>query len=361
MRRKIIYTGLILLGIPLIIAVSFILYLQFTEYNPAALEFVASNGKGQPLPSNKSDFSFLTWNIGYAGMGKELDFFYDGGKTVQPEKPDVEKYMKGITSEIRALDSVDFLLIQEIDKDSKRTYGQDQLSEIEKALPAFCSAYAANYKVGFIPVPPMEPMGKVTAGLSTFSRFPSENNERHAYDAFFSWPKRLMFLKRCFLVSTFTVLGGKQLIVVNLHNSAFDIKGELRNRELAILQTYLQREYQKGSFIIVGGDWNSNPRGFRQEEIRSGDKVYSMQPEVGDTFMPGWQVVYDHFLPSNRNADIPYQKGVTGTTIIDFFVISPNVKALNCFTLDKGFENSDHNPVFAKFRLDAGFSGNIMF
>ena len=50
------------------------------------------------------------------------------------------------------------------------------------------------------------------------------------------------------------------MIVINLHNSAFDNTGELRSRELGMLKDYLEREYRNGSYIIVGGDWNMNPR-----------------------------------------------------------------------------------------------------
>jgi endonuclease/exonuclease/phosphatase family metal-dependent hydrolase len=351
MKRKIIICLGIVAALAISFVIGFILYLQFTEYNPAPIEVVQASGKGRPVPSEKREFTFITWNIGYAGLGKDLNFFFDGGNLVQPGKTNVERYMKGISADIRSLDTLDFIFLQEIDRNSKRTYGLDQLEELGKVIPEFSSTYAVNYQVGYIPYPVTDPIGKVNAGLCTFSKYLPQNNERHAYDAFFSWPKRLVFLKRCFLVSSYEVCGGKQLLVINLHNSAFDVTGELRSKELATLGAYLQVEYQKGNYIIVGGDWNMNPRGFRQEEINTGDKGFTIKPGMDESFMPGWEVVFDHFKPTNRNVDQPYKKTITGTTIIDFFVISPNVNVLNCFTVDKGFENSDHNPVFAKFRL----------
>jgi endonuclease/exonuclease/phosphatase family metal-dependent hydrolase len=357
MKRKILYTVLIAAGL-LLFAVGGILgYLQFTEYKPAPVEQVQAFGKGSPLAADKTEFSVMTWNIGYAGLGRETDYFYDGGTMVQPEKKDMEFFLKGIYSELKSTDSLDFIFLQEVDINSKRSYHEDQLQELKKALPEHCYAFALNYKVAYIPIPVLEPIGQVNAGICTFSKNPSESNERHAYDAFFSWPKRLAFLKRCFLASSFEVCGGRQLIMVNLHNSAYDVTGELRSKELVQLQAYLQREYQEGNFIVVGGDWNMNPRGFLPELISSGDKAYSIQPAMDSTFMPGWQIVYDPALPTNRNTDAAYKKGVTGTTVIDFFLVSPNVTVLKCFTLDKGFENTDHNPVFFKFRLQAEVPG----
>ncbi len=362
MKRILIYSTGIVVGLPSLALIGLLFFLQFTEYNPALIEPVTAKGKGRPLPADKTEFSFLTWNVGYAGLGSGMDYFFDGGGTVRSGKAEMEKYFQGISRELKSSDTLDFMYIQEIDRDCKRTYRQDQQSGIEAALPEYCSAFALNYVVKFIPVPFSEPIGKVNAGLCTFSRYPPENSERHAYDAYFCWPKRLLWLKRCFICSAFTVCGGKQLILVNLHNSAYDETGELRRKELDILQTYLQREYQKGNYIIIGGDWNMNPKEFNQKKINSGDKTFSIQYSLDDNFMPGWKAVYDPLLPTNRNLDAPYQKGKTGTTIIDFFVISPNVEVLTCFTADRGFANSDHNPVFAKFRLQTGNQkGNSSF
>jgi len=360
MIKTMIYAFAIVTGITVIAIIGLIFYLQFTEYTPAPIEMVSASGKALPLANDKTDFSFLSWNLGYAGLGCEMDFFYDGGKRVRPEKARMDGYLNGICSTLASFDTLDFIFVQEIDRKSKRTYHLDQQKKLDSLLSKYCSVFALNYKVAYIPLPAREPIGEVESGLSTFSKYLPESNERHAYEAFFYCPKKLMFLKRCFLSSSFTVLGGKQLIVVNLHNSAYDESGELRRKELTQLQEFLQREYQKGSFIIVGGDWNSNPKGFRKEELKAEDRGFSLTNPLGKDFMPGWQAVYDHTLPTNRNVNAPYQKGVTGTTLIDFFLISPNVSVLNCFTVDEGFKNSDHNPVFAKFRLQTGFAGNPM-
>ncbi|TRZ75234.1 MAG: endonuclease/exonuclease/phosphatase family protein [Bacteroidetes bacterium] len=361
MKRKMIYAIIIITGIPVAAVLAMILYLQLTEYMPAPMEPVATEGKGRPIPSAKTEFSCLTWNIGYAGLGKEMDFFYEGGRNVRSSETNMDNNLVRIYADLKSDDTLDFILLQEIDKESKRTYYKDQLEDIKVALPEFCSAYALNYLVKFIPIPLSEPTGKVTSGLCTFSKHPPENNERHAYDAFFSWPKRIFWLKRCFIASSYVVSGGKQLIVINLHNSAYDESGKLRSKELALLQLYLLREYQKGNYIIIGGDWNMNPKGFSADGITSGDRVYEIKPRMEADFMPGWQMVYDPSLPTNRDLDTPYNKGKTGTTIIDFFMISPNVKVLNCFTVDKGFTNSDHNPVFAKFRLQTESPGFSFF
>ncbi|NJM15622.1 MAG: hypothetical protein HC896_09855 [Bacteroidales bacterium] len=68
-------------------------------------------------------------------------------------------------------------------------------------------------------------------------------------------------LDRCFLLQRFGLSNGKQLVVINTHNSAYD-DGTLRNLQMNYLKTILKNEQASGNYIIVGGDWNQCPPGF---------------------------------------------------------------------------------------------------
>lgn len=46
-----------------------------------------------------------------------------------------------------------------------------------------------------------------------------------------------------------------------------------------------------------------------------------------------------------------YVEGENFVTIIDGFIVSPNVEIVNVQGKDLKFENSDHNPVSAVFKL----------
>jgi hypothetical protein len=52
---------------------------------------------------------------------------------------------------------------------------------------------------------------------------------------------------------------------------------------------------------------------------------------------------------TNRFLDVPYRKGKTKETLLDFFLVSPNVNPISTKRIDKNYANSDHNPVVAKF------------
>jgi endonuclease/exonuclease/phosphatase family metal-dependent hydrolase len=234
---------------------------------------------------------------------------------------------------------------------AKRSWYTDEVTGLDKVLPGFARVFAINYDCRYVPMPVQQPMGKVLAGLATYSQIKPGQAYVQYYDAFFPWPQRLAFLKRCFVALRFGLDNGKELVVINTHNSAFDSTGALRKRELFTLDSVMQVEYQKGNYVVAGGDWNSNPRGFSPYAVVSGDKVVNIEPPVEPGFLPGWQFVYDPAKPSNRFADLPYKKAVTRTTIIDFFVVSPNVGVKSVATIPTGFAYSDHEPVVMKIRL----------
>jgi endonuclease/exonuclease/phosphatase family metal-dependent hydrolase len=341
----------LLLGVPVLLSTGFVGYLMLTEFTPE--KHVAPDVKGdgrEPDPAQR-DFTFFTWNIGYGGLGKEQDFFYDGGKTVTPAKEAFKNYFFNIKNLVKANDTVDFIFLQEVDLVAKRSWNTNEIAELEALMPDFTSAYAKNYDCRYVPLPLRDPMGKVVAGLAVFSQFRPQKAEICYFDAYFPWPTRLAMLKRCFLLFRFGLDNGRELVVINTHNSAYDSTGALRKRELFILDSAMQSEYKKGNYVIAGGDWNSNPRGFEPASIISGDKVTNIDPPAEPGFLPGWQFVFDPLQPSNRFLDMSYQKGITRTTIIDFFVVSPNVEVTRKATIPLGFAYSDHDPVVMGVRL----------
>jgi endonuclease/exonuclease/phosphatase family metal-dependent hydrolase len=340
-----------LLGIILALAI-FLGHLTVREYRPGTTEKLKLTGNSRSLPGDKKNFTFFTWNIGYGGIGRKMDFFYEGGARVRPEKEEFQQYFDGICETIRQFDSVDFIFIQEIDLYSKRSYYTNEESAILAKLPYFCSAFAKNYDCDYIPVPLSDPFGRVKSGLATISKFTPVSAERIAYTADFPWPQKLFFLKRCFMVMRFPLGSGKEIVVVNTHNSTYDKTGELRKSEFIKLHSFLSEEYRKGNYVICGGDLNNNPRGFDPRKVTSGDKAQPIETPVDSTFLPGWQFVFDPRTPTDRLLDNVYIKGQTITTIIDFFVISPNVTLQEAKTMPMDFAFSDHNPVFMKVLLN---------
>ena len=329
----------------------FIIYISVIDYKPKPIEVIAENSDFTTLETDT--FSLLNWNIGYAGLGKEMDFFYDGGKGVRPSKELHDKYFGDILSFIKTNDSVDFWLIQEVDKRAKRSYYTDEVTALEKLNKDSFVVYATNYKVPFVPIPITSPMGYVDAGLMVFSDFIPKTVTRNAYPLIANWPQKLFLLDRCFTVSKYPVQEGNYLVVINTHNSAYVYDSVKRVRELAVLQKTILDEYNRGNYVIVGGDWNQNPPGYNPSGDYNGHKFAPSKVKMNPNFVPeSWKWAYDNSAPSNRKNYAPFQHGVNSTTCLDYYLVSPNMDILEVKVFDLMFENSDHNPVYLKIKLN---------
>ena len=87
----------------------------------------------------------------------------------------------------------------------------------------------------------------------------------------------------------------------------------------------------------------------------SGEAYTWAQPLPEDVFPEGLKLVNsldaNAPVPSCRNADGPYQPGVSFVLTVDGFITSDNVKVEACGVMDEGFAVSDHNPVKMTFEL----------
>jgi endonuclease/exonuclease/phosphatase family metal-dependent hydrolase len=328
-----------------------ILFATLTRFKPSPRSSLKADLPGIPTGPKGDTLTVITWNIGYGGLGREMDFFYEGGTQVRPSRADYNRYMAGITSVTGELMPFDLLLMQEVDYHSKRSYYEDQREEIKNKIEGLYYVEALNYDVRFVPLPLIHPMGRVTSGLLMAGRDRPESSWRVGFPDDESWPVNLFMLQRCFIVSHFS-WNGKPLTVINTHNSAYDESGEAKSVQLNMLKDELLRAYGEGQYVVAGGDWNQNPPSFDPGQITNGDRVKEIRPLIPDTLLPeGWKWISDPSLPTNRDVNQPYTKGHTPTTIIDFFLVSPNIEVLEVKTIYNGFEFTDHHPVRMKIRL----------
>lgn len=342
----------IVLALIFSVAGGLVIFGMITEYRPGPVQPVEMICTSSAEVDTVTLFSLITWNIGYGGLGSGMDFFYDGGSRVRPSAAYFDQTIAGIGEFLRDQGTADFILLQEVDSNSKRSYYLDETTWLAKLLPGYCLAFGKNYDCRFVPMPVRDPMGRVTSGLVTLSRFRAEETSRYGFDKEIGWPDRLFYLKRCFLATRYNLSNGRQLVLVNIHNSAFDTGGAMRKREMEMIREFMTDEYNAGNFLVAGGDWNANPPMFNPDEILTGDKV--KQDEFTDlrTFFPDWEFAFDRNQPTNRDVRTAYQHGTTPVTTIDFFLVSPNVEIRQIHTFTTGFRYSDHQPVQLQIALD---------
>lgn len=319
-----------------------------SDYRPDEKITIEENGQVKAL-SDSAGISVLTWNIGYGGLDDDMDFFYDGGTKVRTPRESFNRNFAAVKEFLKSNDSIDFILLQEVDRKSKRSYRTDEHAAIEDLLQARSSQFAVNYDVFFVPVPATSPMGKVLSGISVFGKNQPSSSVRYAFPGKYGFLKQLFMLDRCFLVNRYPLANGKELVLINTHNEAFD-PGEIRRAQMQYLKTFLLDEFSKGNYIIAGGDWNQAPPGFSPHF--GGDVVNTNQMVLNKDYLPpDWTWSYDNNTPSNRTVTAPYRPDVTATIVIDFFLLSPNVRSVSVKCINLHFRNSDHNPVILDARL----------
>ena len=324
----------------------FLIYSTLADYKPEPIEKI-SESEGTVI--NVYDtLNVFNWNLGYCGLGDDMSFFYDGGEKMRTSKERTLENLQNIQKQINKHDSIHFYLFQEVDKKSRRSYKTNQMDSIGAIIPEHYGSFALNYKVAFVPSPLKNPMGKVFGGLASFSKYEPFNVTRFSFPGNYSWPVGLFFLDRCFMVQRFYTSNGKELLVINTHNSAYD-DGSLRKQQMKIMNTFLLEEYKKGNYILVGGDWNQNPpkQGMTSDEEKEG---HLTRIRIASDFMPeGWDWQYCEKTPTNRMIDEVYNPEKTVTTTIDFYLLSPNLRAIAQKNIDLQFKNSDHQPVLLSF------------
>ncbi|MFP4363043.1 MAG: endonuclease/exonuclease/phosphatase family protein [Spirochaetia bacterium] len=302
---------------------------------------------GNPAQSRASELTVITWNIGYAGLGEGQDFFLDGGIAVQPSLQEMQENLLGIGTFLEQSEA-DVFLLQEVDRNSKRTNSLDQVDLLAEAVPGSQMTFAYNYNVPFVPIPPTQPMGRIEAGLYTLSRVRIRQSTRYQLPGSYPWPMNTVHLDRCILVTRHQAPNSREWVVINLHSSAYDASGNLREQQFEFVNNFMQNEYIEGNYVVVGGDWNSLLPGVSPNEFLSAELPPEYLIQIPEHFTPnGWQWCFDQHIPTNRSLAAPYEEGRNFVTIIDGILVSPNIEVIEYETIDMGFSYSDHQPVRA--------------
>ncbi len=312
---------------------------------------------GDALPSARTGtpYHIVSWNIGFGAYEADYGFFMDGGtqsRVWSEERLDAN--LSRIAAQLNA-QNADVLFVQEIDLDSTRSCHVDELARLEETLSAaygrhYARVAAQNYDSPYLFYPLTQPHGASRACLATFSAFSVSSALRRSLPIEGGFMK-FLDLDRCYSVSRVPVDNGKELVLFNLHLSAYTSDGAIATEQLRLLLQDMQQEYERGNYCVAGGDFNKDLLGDSSAYFGTADREYSWaQPIPAETF-DGVDITLIAPLdeadpvPSCRNADGPYHEGQYVLTV-DGFLISPNAELLASGVIDDGFRSSDHNPVY---------------
>ena len=300
-----------------------------------------------------TEYSIITYNIGFGAYTPDFSFFMDGGKSSWAHsKESVIETTNGCVKTLQDLDP-DISLIEEIDLNSTRSYHVKELDYFARDLSYENYVFAVNYDSVFLFYPLTQPHGKSLAGIGTFSKFPITSAVRRSFPISEGFSK-IIDLDRCYSVARIPVENGRELVVYAVHMSAYGNSEEVREGQKEMLLRDMKEEADKGNYVICGGDFN--------HDLIADDsltEVESWAYPFPRSYIPeGMHICLDNLTneekaslaPTCRSAETEMKPGME-TYVLDGFIVSDNVKQVSYETIDTGFAYSDHNPVRLVFEL----------
>jgi endonuclease/exonuclease/phosphatase family metal-dependent hydrolase len=321
---------------------------------PDRLDVAIHSESSLSIPSG-STIKILIWNIQYAGS-RNYHFFYDGGTDVNVSEKHVYESLDTIASIIRQHDP-DILLLQEVDRGSRRTQFIDEHSELLKRLDYPDHLSTSYHKVPYVPHPSYQPLGKVDMNLSVFSRFRIDSATRYQLPLLSESKVRQLFnLRRALLEVRFPTSKGSDFVAFNTHLSAFSKHDGTLGKQLQVLSEHMSSSDKSDVPWLLAGDLNALPPGDNAERLGDDAQWYSPTESpltpLFDRFQhPVPQSVYTSD-PGPWRTYLP-PGSTTPDRTLDYLFHGSQIEVLSYSVIQdtKAKETSDHLPIVTEIRL----------
>lgn len=336
----------------IMVVLSYLLYVVLSYHRVGDNLTLEIEGDAENIASVNTEISLLTYNIGFGAYSADYSFFMDGGEHSRAlSKEAVLDNINGVMDVI-AKENCDLILLQEVDTDGTRSYHVNQKNLISEKYPRFDQVFAENYDSPYFLYPIHEPIGANKSGILTLSRFNINSSIRRSLPVENSLSK-YFDLDRAYSVSFIKTDNGKNLVIYNVHLSAYTSDGTIADDQLKMLSEDMQAQYEKGNYIIVAGDFNKDLLGDSSKYFKRSEGEYNWAAALNNNLLPqGIKSYSGTNAPSCRNAEAPFKGDGTDFVLsVDGALVSENIEVLSCETVDTSFAYSDHNPVKLKFVL----------
>ena len=340
----------------IVIVVGYVAYV-FIDYHriPDNQELTVTSNSDEIVKTNTT-YKMTAYNIGFGAYPADYSFFMDGGKYSRAyDKETVIKDMEGVINHIKEYNP-DFMLYEEVDTDSNRAWHVNEYQMLVDAFKEYSTVFAQNYDSPYLMYPLTKPHGKSKSGIATFGKFKFTSSLRRQLPIETSIYK-LLDLDRGYSKTRIPTENGNELVLYVTHMSAYTKTGSIVTDQLNMILGDMQEEYEKGNYVIAGGDFNKDL--FGGTEQYSGKKApeeYTWDRPFPLELLEGKNLTLKPPIDENkekgtvRNSDAPLKED-TYVATLDGFIVSDNVKVISSKVIDTGYDVSDHNPVIMEFEL----------
>ena len=173
------------------------------------------------------EYTIGTYNVGFGAYLPDYSFFMDGGKYSRCySKESSTDAIKGAASLSNGYNP-DFMMFEEVDRKSTRSYGVNQENIITDIFDDYYSSFAVNYNSAYLFYPFYKPIGKSYSGIVLYSKFKITDSLRRSLPISTGFSK-FLDLDRCYSISRINVENGKELVLFTVHLSAYGNSDEIR-------------------------------------------------------------------------------------------------------------------------------------
>ncbi|MBR0462817.1 MAG: hypothetical protein IJJ23_00300 [Clostridia bacterium] len=230
MIKKVLKTVCILLAAVIIIAAGYVAYV-FISYHRLPNTDAALTPEGGAAAAGR-ELTAVTWNVGFGAYSADYSFFMDGGTESRAYSREAAVQNIAHAGDVLSAQDADFILLQEVDFDSTRTYHLDERKLLQDTLSGYQTAFAQNYDSPYLFYPFLKPHGASKSGIMTLSLYGMDRFSRVSLPVE-TGVMKIVDLDRCYSKAYVEVEGGKTLCLFNAHLSAYTSDGNVATEQLA--------------------------------------------------------------------------------------------------------------------------------
>ncbi len=320
----------------------------------------------------------MTWNIRF-GVGRYPWFGDSCGERSIMTEDEVMQGLEAIRDFIKEQDP-DIILVQEIDRESKRTGYIDQVQWILDNTDLNYGAYASMWDSQFIA---SDGLGMVDVGNAILSKYEISNAERIKLALRTDQdPLTQYFYLRRNAIRADIDVGDNSVVAVNVHATAF-ATDDTKQKHIDTFYSILEGIEDSGRIFVAGGDLNSIPPGAPQYDFCLEDRCEGEDCEVDedgphlegsyfnnfDGELNLLQPFYENFTPAISQADAITSSHTTHSTWttdspgyssdgeywdrkLDYLFTNAAAGMVDGMTSQDAHQLSDHAPVSARLVLE---------
>jgi endonuclease/exonuclease/phosphatase family metal-dependent hydrolase len=206
-----------------------------------------------PSPQIPDTIKVMTWNIRY-GVSRTPLFYEGWGDRCNLSKSEVVFNLERIEKKINEIDP-DILLLQELDRESKRTAYVDELQHILDNTNLNYAFYASIWKGDFVP---SDGEGRVDMGNGIASKWRLSNGTRIALPKSSDQTalEKYFWFARNILQAKIITPEGRPINLLTIHTDAWTTDGT-KKKQIDRFKQELDAIDDNGEMFIGGGDFNA--------------------------------------------------------------------------------------------------------